>query len=267
MPPLLPGNHEGRTALVVGAGSQGGIGYSCAETLAAFGAHVAIADLPTSRVVDFVDRLPGEGPHSAHTVDVTEHESVDGLVEAVVARHGRLDAVIIAAGVLSMEKFLDVTLEGWEQSFAVHARGTLLVGQAVARQMIRQESGGAIVAVSSNVGRVPRLATVSYGASKAAVIQLVRCMALELGPYGINVNALCPGSTATTMMVDVQAQGDPKKLEGVIKGSVEQWRTGIPLGRLAEPADQAAMAAFLISEAARHITGQALCVDGGQTFF
>jgi 2,3-dihydro-2,3-dihydroxybenzoate dehydrogenase len=235
--------------------------------LAAFGAQVAIADLPTSGVADVVGRLPGEGPHSAHAVDVTERESVGGLVEAVVARHGHLDATIIAAGVLFMEKFLDVTLEAWEQSFAVHARGTLLVGQAVARQMVRQGTGGAIVAVSSNAGRVPRLATASYCASKAAVIQLVRCMALELAPHGITVNALCPGSTATTMMVDVQARGDPKRLEGVIKGSVEQWRTGIPLGRLAEPADQAAVAAFLIGEAARHITGQALCVDGGQTFF
>ena len=263
---LHPKDHAGRVVLIVGAGTPKGIGFACARTLDDLGAQVAITDLPTTDVREIVGDLVG-GPHSACWMDVTEPSSVEAAVDQVVANHGRIDATIIAAGVLSMESFLDVTLDAWERSFAVHARGTLLVGQAVARRMIAQGNGGRIVAVSSNAGRIPRLATVSYGASKAAVIQLVRCMALELAPHGITVNTLCPGSTATSMTVDVQARGDPKRLEGVIKGSLEQWRTGIPLGRLAEPEDQALVAAFLVSDAARHITGQALCVDGGQTFF
>jgi NAD(P)-dependent dehydrogenase (short-subunit alcohol dehydrogenase family) len=92
-------------------------------------------------------------------------------------------------------------------------------------------------------------------------------MALELARYGITVNAVCPGSTATKMLVDVQAKSNPNLLDGIIHGSIEQWRTGIPLGKLAEPEDQAAMAVFLASEGGRHITGQAINIDGGQTLF
>jgi 2,3-dihydro-2,3-dihydroxybenzoate dehydrogenase len=128
------------------------------------------------------------------------------------------------------------------------------------------ERGGRIVAVASNAGRVARLHNASYGSSKAAVIHLVRCMALELAQYQITVNALCPGSTATSMAIDNKSEGNPQKLDDLIRGSLAEWRTGIPLGRLAEVEDQAAAAAFLLSDDAKHITGQALCVDGGQTF-
>ena len=133
--------------------------------------------------------------------------------------------------------------------------------------MVKQGTGGRIIAVSSNVGRIPRLNNAAYATSKAGVIHLVRAMALELAQYKITVNSLCPGSTASPMLNETQAKGDPDLLDGIIKGSIEQWRTGIPLGRLADPADQAAMAVYLASEAGRHITGQAICVDGGQTLF
>jgi 2,3-dihydro-2,3-dihydroxybenzoate dehydrogenase len=234
--------------------------------MAASGATVAIADLPGSGARDNVERLAGSSGNSAHYVDVTDRRSVEAMVADVVKRHGSIDCVVAAAGILSMEPFLEVTDKEWGNCLAVNTTGVFLVSQIAARAMKAQGRGGSIVAVSSNAGRVPRLATVSYGVSKAAVIQLVYCMALELGPLGIRVNALCPGSTSTSMMVN-QAGGDMTRLEGVLKGSVEQWRTGIPLGRFAEPEDQGAVVAFLASDAARHITGQAICVDGGQTFF
>ncbi len=259
--------HEGKVALVVGAGSRGGIGYSCAVRLAVLGADVAIADLPSTTVKALATELPGAGSHSAHAVDITDPESVESLIEEVRAAHERIDSLISTAGILEMERFLEISVDSWERSFAVNATGVFLLCQAVARRMIRQESGGRMVVVASNAGRLPRLATGAYGASKAAVIQLVRSMALELAEHGITVNALCPGSTATSMMIDGQARGDPKRLEEVVQGSLKQWRTGIPLGRLAEPSEQAAVAAFLVSDGGRHITGQALCVDGGQTFF
>jgi len=259
-------DHDERVTLVVGAGASGGIAFACAQALASRGATIALADLSISDVKSLVTELPQRERHSAHSIDVREAVSVQAAVDEVVDRHGRIDSVLIAQGILRNEPFLDITLDAWDATFAVNARGVFLVAQAVARQMMRS-NGGRILVVASNAGRVPRLSTASYGASKAAVIQLVRCMALELARHDITANAICPGSTATSMMIDNQAGGDPSRLDGVIYGSLEQWRTGIPLGRLAEPADQAAVAAFLLSDAARHITGQAICVDGGQTFF
>lgn len=257
---------SGRVALVVGAGAKGGIGSAAAAELAACGARIAIADLPNSALDANRESLPDTADASVHEVDVTSRASVESMMADVVRRQGSIDCVVNAAGILSMEAFLDVTDGEWQRCLAVNTTGVFLVGQVAARTMKEQGRGGSIIAVSSNAGRVPRLRTVSYGVSKAAVIQLVYCMALELGPLGIRVNALCPGSTATSMMVN-QAGGDQAKLDGVLKGSVEQWRTGIPLGRFAEPEDQGAVIAFLASDAARHITGQAICVDGGQTFF
>ena len=111
-----------------------------------------------------------------------------------------IDSLVDAAhvaGMLDPYPFLDIPLESWERTFAVNTRGPFLVGQAVARQMVRQGGGGRIVLVASNVARTPRLNNAAYAASKAAVVHLVRCMALELAKHAITVNALCPGSTAT----------------------------------------------------------------------
>ena len=217
-------------------------------------------------MLSLVDCLPGDG-NSAHIVDVTDRSSVDVLVSDVVAVHGSIYAAVNAAAVLLTGSFLELDFADWSRSYAVNTVGTFHFGQAVARQMVAQKTGGRIVLIASNAARIPRLNNAAYSTSKAAVIQLARCMALELGQHGITVNALCPGSTATTMLVDFQAKGDPSRLDGIIKGSVEQWRTGIPLGKLAEPADQAAMCVFLASEGGRFVSGQALCVDGAQTYF
>jgi 2,3-dihydro-2,3-dihydroxybenzoate dehydrogenase len=258
---------NGRSILVIGAGSKGGIAFACARALAEQGARVAIADLNASALPELARSLGGDATHSAHAMDVTDPASVEKALDEMTARHGQIDGAIIAPGVLHNQPFLDITLNAWDQTFAVNCRGVFIAGQAVARRMHKQGKGGRIVAVSSNAGCTPRLSTASYGASKAAVIQLVRCMALELAKFQITVNALCPGSTATSMMIDNQAGGDMSRLAGVIHGSVEQWRTGIPLGHLADPADQGAVAAFLMSDGARHITGQVITVDGGQTFY
>jgi len=256
---------RGQVVLVVGAGSAGGIGYACASAAAAAGARVALADLPGSSIAMLERQLEG-GPHSHHAIDATDPDAVAAMVADVLDRHGRIDAAVLAQGILRNQPFLEISLDAWDATFSVNTRSVFVVGQAVARRMAAQ-GHGRMVLIASNSGRMPRLETASYGASKAAVIHLARCMALELAGFGITVNALCPGSTATSMMIDNQAKGDLSRLEGVVKGSLEQWRTGIPVGRLADPEDQARAAVFLISDAARHITGQSLCVDGGQTFY
>lgn len=266
MTALATGNLSGRSALIVGAGTAGGIGFATATAMAAAGARVAIADLAATDISSLTDQLPGDG-HTAHHVDVTDRASVDRLVAEVEAAHGVLHVVVNAAAILRTGAFLDVEFADWTRSYAVNTDGAFHVAQAVARHMVAHGSGGRIILVASNAARIPRLNNAAYSSSKAAVIQLVRCMALELGAHGITVNALCPGSTATTMLLDVQAKGDPSRLAGIIKGSIEQWRTGIPLGRVAEPADQAAMCVFLASDGGRFISGQALCVDGAQTYF
>jgi NAD(P)-dependent dehydrogenase (short-subunit alcohol dehydrogenase family) len=258
---------SGRTALIVGGGSSGGIGFATAEAMAAAGARIALADLATSEVKATAKGLPSQGGHAAFTVDVTDPQSVSALVASVSQHFGAIDILVNAAGTLIVQPFLEIDPASWERTFAVNTRGQFLVAQAVARNMVARGEGGRIILIASNVGRTPRINNSSYAASKAAVIHLGRAMALEISKHDITVNVLCPGSTATTMLVDNQAGGDRSRLDGIIHGSLAQWRTGIPLGRLCEPADQAAICVFLASEGARQITGQAVCVDGGQTLF
>ena len=122
----------------------------------------------------------------------------------------------------------------------------MFLAQACARHFVSAGVPGRIILFASIVGaRVVRLNNTAYSASKAALIQAVRCMALELAPHAITVNTISPGSTATTMLADVQARGD---LASVIHGNAAEWRLGVPLGRLADPADQAALARFLAGD-------------------
>jgi 2,3-dihydro-2,3-dihydroxybenzoate dehydrogenase len=252
---------DGRIFLVVGAGARDGIGFATAEMLAERGAAVALADLNEAAVGELAMGLPGAERHSAHAIDVTDAALVQALMEAVLARHGRIDGVAICAGAYARDSFLETTRQTWDRMLAVNATGTFLVAQAVARQLVTQGSGGRIVAVASIGGRAPQLTAAAYGASKAAVIQLARYMALELASRAITVNVLCPGSTATAMMGT-----DPVRHAAAVEGNLAQWRLGIPLGHMAQARDQAAAIVFLLSEEARHITGQTMTVDGGQTF-
>jgi 2,3-dihydro-2,3-dihydroxybenzoate dehydrogenase len=250
---------EGKVALVTGA--QRGIGFACAEAFVAAGARVACVDLPDGELDAAVTRL-GETA-SAHPADLAQVERADELVAEVVARHGRLDVLVGAAGTLAPAPFLEMTPDEWDRTLGVNARGGVFLAQACARHFVAAGVPGRIVLYASIVGRsIVRLNNTAYAASKAALIQAVRCMALELAPHGITVNTISPGSTATEMLVEVQAKGD---VESIVKGNAAEWRLGVPLGKLADPADQAALAVFLAGEGGRHITGQDLAVDGGQT--
>jgi 2,3-dihydro-2,3-dihydroxybenzoate dehydrogenase len=250
---------DGKVALVTGA--QRGIGFACAEAFVAAGARVACVDLPDSDLQTAVEWLGAAA--SAHPADIAQVDGAEALVANVVGRHGRLDVLVGAAGTLAPASFLDLTPEQWDGTLGVNTRGAVFLAQACARHFVAAGVPGRIVLYASIVGRsIVRPNNTAYAASKAALIQAVRCMALELAPHGITVNTISPGSTATEMLVDVQARGD---VESIVRGNAAKWRLGIPLGRLAEPADQAALAVFLAGEGARHITGQDLAVDGGQT--
>lgn len=257
------GDLSGRVALVVGA--QRGIGFACAAAFAQAGMTVACADLPGSAVSDALAKLAGGG-HSAHAVDVAEPVSIEALMREVVDRHRQLDVLVSAAGYLAPQPFLETTHDAWQRTLSVNTTGNVFLAQAAARQFVAQETGGRIILFASIVGwHVARLNNAAYCASKAALIQATRCMALELGAHGITVNTISPGSTATEMLLDVQVGGRPDAVRSVIEGDAAQWRLGIPLGKLAEPADQAAMAVFLAGGGGRHVTGQDFAVDGGQS--
>ena len=249
---------DGRVAIVTGA--QRGIGYACADALLAAGAAVACVDLPGPTLDEGVARL-GEMA-SAHPTDLSDVEGFDGLVNAVVEQHDGLDILVYAAGVLGAQSFLDMDAATWDRTLGVNTRAAAFLAQACARSFVDRSVQGRIVMFASiGGGNIVRLNNTAYSASKSGLIQAARCMALELAPYGITVNTISPGSTATEMLGD-QVRGD---FESVIKGDASQWRLGIPLGRLADPSDQASLALFLAGDGARHITGQDLTVDGGQT--
>lgn len=245
-----------KTILIVGAGKRDGIGYVTAHRLASEGARVILADLAGSQAKELILDLPGDG-HGAHDLDVTDQVQVKAVVGAVE----RIDGLVFSSGLYVNRSFLDTRLDDWERCFAVNCTGAFLVSQTVAGKMVAQRSGRIVLVASIN-GKLPVRSAIAYGTAKAAVMHMGRYMALELAPSGITVNTVCPGSTRTSMMGT-----DPARHEAAIRGNLDQWRLGIPLGHLAEPEDQAAAIAYLLSDDGRHVTGQTLSVDGGQTLF
>ncbi|MEZ5077237.1 MAG: SDR family oxidoreductase [Solirubrobacterales bacterium] len=256
---------SGRVAVVAGAAR--GIGFACAEAFAAHGATVALADIAEDGLREATAKL-GTGPktyHSSHRVDLGKAAGGGELIAEVLAVHGRIDVLVNAAGLLITRPFLELEPTEWDRVNAVNARGGVFLAQAAARQMVAQGSGGRIVLLASLVARRPvRLDNVAYSASKAAILQAATCMALELAPHEITVNVVSPGSTATEMLLEDQLGGGTDARERAVQGDLASWRLGVPLGRLAEPTDQAAAVLFLAGDGARHITGQELIVDGGQ---
>ncbi|MEU4804692.1 2,3-dihydro-2,3-dihydroxybenzoate dehydrogenase [Actinosynnema sp. NPDC023587] len=234
----------GAVALVTGAGQ--GIGAAVAAALAAEGALVADADLKGA----------------AHQVDVSDVDGVNALVDQVERTLGPIGILVNVAGVLHPGRVLDTTDEDWRRTFAVNTDGVFHVSRAVARRMVPRREG-VIVTVGSNASGVPRTGMAAYAASKAATTMLTRCLGLELAEHGIRCNVVSPGSTDTAMQRSLWT--DDNGPSRVIAGDPASFRVGIPLGRIADPADVADAVLFLVSGQARHITMQNLYVDGGAT--
>lgn len=256
-------NLEGRVAIVTGA--RRGIGRAISLMLAEAGAKIVVNDIAMEKLENVAHEIREKGGESrVYQADVSVKEQVEGLLEEATRVFGRIDVLVNNASILKIAPFLETREEDWDATLAVNLKGTFVCSQAAARRMITQ-GGGRIINVASNAGKVARMNNAAYCASKAGVILLTRVMALELAEFGITVNALCPGATATEMLVQIQAKGDKKVLDGIIRGNLETYRSGIPLGRMAKPEEQAAMVLYLASEMANHITGQTFFVDGGQT--
>src|SRR5690606_4790590 len=182
------------------------------------------------------------------------------LVTEVEAAHGPLGLGVHAAGVLSIGPLLDLPVEEWERVINVNARGTFNVTRAFGRAMVRN-GGGSIVAVSSNAAGIPRLNMGVYAASKAAATMLIRCLGLELAAQGVRCNIVAPGSTLTPMQTGMWTEDGGAGERAVIEGSLEAYRTGIPLRKLATPEDIASAVMFMLSDQAGHVTMADIYVD------
>ena len=245
-------------AVVTGAGS--GIGAAIAHELARHGHHVIVTDVDVASAIETASAIEGA---EAQGLDVTDPNSSQALVESIVAQHGRLDVWVSNAGISKMQNFIDVSQADLRRTFDVNTYGVFYCGQAAARAMIALGSPGAIIntaSMAAKAGGVPFLS--DYVASKFAVLGLTQAMAYELAPYGIRVNCVCPGFVATAMQTrELAWEAD---LRGVEPDAVRQmWIDATPLGRLETPEDVAKVVAFLASDAAGFLTGEAISVNGG----
>ncbi|MFI1796284.1 2,3-dihydro-2,3-dihydroxybenzoate dehydrogenase [Streptomyces sp. NPDC020379] len=250
---------SGRVALVTGAGQ--GIGEAVTRALVAQGARVAALD----RTPDGIRRLEAEfgaATVTAHTADVSDSAAVEAVVDEAERTMGPLAILVNVAGVLRASPVVGITDEIWERTFAVNSTGVFVASRAVARRMAGRRAG-CIVTVGSNAAGVPRTGMAAYAASKAAATMFTKCLGLELARSGVRCNVVSPGSTDTAMQRDLWT--DDASSRRVVEGDPESYRVGIPLGRVAEPADIAEAVTFLVSDRARHITMHDLYVDGGAT--
>jgi NAD(P)-dependent dehydrogenase (short-subunit alcohol dehydrogenase family) len=246
---------DNKVALVTGAG--GGIGRAIVEVYAEHGAKVAVTDVDLEQAQTTVEavRANTDAPAIALHLDVSDPESVQQAFARTVRAFGRIDVLVNNAGIHLGHLLIDFPLDDWEKVFAVNARGSFLCSQAAARQMIAQGDGGCILNMASASGKKPDRKGAAYCASKSAIIGLTRVMALELGEYGIRVNAVLPGATDTRMLRDVVER---------VPGLMDELRERTALERVATPRDQANAFLFLASDLASHITGEQLVVSGGE---
>lgn len=248
-------------ALVTGAG--GGIGRAVVAELARAGTRVVAVDRDARALGALVVDLGlDDDLVVTRTLDVTSAEDVERVVSEVEESVGPLTRLVNAAGVLRPGAVLDLTVQDLLETVAVNLVGTVVVSQAVVRRMARR-GAGAVVTVGSNAAHVPRAGMSAYAASKAAAEMFTRCLALETARHGIRCNVVSPGSTDTPMLRALWADGGSET--ATVDGDLATFRTGIPLGRVADPQDIARVVAFLLSDGARHVTMQALTVDGGAT--
>jgi 2,3-dihydro-2,3-dihydroxybenzoate dehydrogenase len=250
----------GGVAVVTGAAR--GIGAAVVRKLAETGVTVAAVDVLAEPLADTA-QLDGV---RAYPADVSDHAAVAAVVECVETELGPISVLANVAGVLRPNTVLDMTDDDWAHTFAVNSNAVFLMAREVAQRMVPRREGS-IVTVGSNAAGVPRKRMAAYAASKAAATMFTRCLGLELAEYGIRCNIVSPGSTDTEMQRALwpDDRSEAEAVAGVVRGSLPDFRVGIPLGRLAAPADIADAVLFLVSEQARHITMHDLYVDGGAT--
>lgn len=244
---------QGKVALVTGAGR--GIGPEIARVLAQKGMVVAVNARSASAEAT-ANALRQEGLRAtAYIADVSRKAEVEAMMTRIEDDLGPLWLVVNNAGLLRASPTDETPETEWDEIFAVDAKGVFLCAQAAIRRMMPRH-GGRIVNISSIAGLIVRTKQIAYSSAKAAVIHFSRCLAVEMAPHGITVNCLCPGMTRTEMLVTSFAE------RGI---DLDAAASLIPAGRMAQPEDHAHLVAYFASEEAAHVTGQVVCVDGGQS--
>ncbi len=241
---------DGRVVIVTGGARRRGLGAAIGRLLASRGATVVLTDVRDDEGRSTAGET--EGAEYTH-LDVSSEQQWDDVVGGLMARHGRLDALVNNAGIARMDRLVNATVYDWNETLAVNQTGVFLGMRAVARAMIAAGGGGAIVNVSSVAGMAGMFGSTAYGASKWAVRGMTKVAAKELGRHAIRVNSIHPGWIDTDMLAD--GAGDYEQRAKMAQST--------PLGRLGVPDDIAGLALYLVSDAASFVTGQEFVVDGG----
>jgi 3-oxoacyl-[acyl-carrier protein] reductase len=240
-----------RVVLVTGASR--GIGAAIAQACAGVGADVAVGYLDgADGAEDTVQAVRALGRQAdAFRADVRDEDQVNAMVEAVIDRFGKIDALVNNAGVMPESRVLDMSLQEWKDVIDVDLTGAFLCSRAVLPGMLERGSG-AIVMIASRLGQIGFAGVAHYAAAKAGLLGLVKSLAKEVGPEGVRVNAVAPGVTVTDMTTDI------------VEGEVGRRRLAeLPAGRFATPAEVAATVVFLLTDAAALYHGQTLNPNGG----
>lgn len=242
-----------KVVLVTGAAS--GIGRETAIRLASEGANLTLCDIDEVGLAKTVNdcQLPNNTV-VAQYCDVASHDSCAAAVNATVETHGQLDVLCNIAGIAQLKHFTDITVEEWQRMLGINLSSVFYLCQLAMPHLLK--SKGNIVNLSSSAGLIGQAYTASYTATKAAVVNLSKSLAVEYSKQGVRVNALCPGSVKTPLAANIVM---PEAIDHGLLGKM------FPMLDAAQPSEIAAAVAYLASDEARFITGAALPIDGGQT--
>ena len=241
---------NGKVAIVTGAGR--GLGQEMAKALAEAGADILAVDVIESTETQCIVRSLGRKCEILKA-DLTAPGAPAEIVKAAVFSLGRIDILVNNAGIIRRADFLEFSEKDWDDVMNLNIRAVFLLSQAAARQMVAQNSGGKIISIASMLSFQGGVRVPSYTASKSAIMGLTRLMACELGPKGINCNAIAPGYMATDNTTALRA--DEERNKAILER--------IPLGRWGTPEDLCGAVVFLASDAAAYVNGYTIAVDGG----